>query len=91
MTFPVLVEASEDRYTATLVGAPDVRVTAATRAEAIAALKAEIAQRVGHGELISLDVETGGIAALAGKYASDPTLIQISHEAYQQRDAERPE
>jgi hypothetical protein len=91
MTFPVLVEACEDRFTATLVGVPDVRVTAATRAEAIAALKVEIAQRVGHGELLSVEVETGGIAALAGKYASDPTLVQISDDLYQQRDAERPE
>jgi len=91
MTFPVLVEACEDRFTATLVGGPDARVTAATRAESIAALKAEIAQRVGHGELLSVEVETGGIAALAGKYASDPTRIQITDDLYRQRDADRPE
>ena len=90
MTFPVFVEAYENRFTATLVGAPELRVTASTRAEAIAALKAQIAQRVGQGELISLEVQPVGVVGLAGKYASDPTLAEISREAYHQRDAERP-
>ena len=88
MTFPVLVESHEGRFSATLVGTSDVRAIAATRGEAIAALKAEIAQRVGHGELVSLEVDTVPVSSLAGKYASDPTLLEICEEAYRQRDAE---
>ena len=90
VTFSVFVEAYENRFTATLVGAPEVRVTASTRAEEIAALKAEIAQRVGQGELISLEVQPAGVVGLAAKYASDPTLAEISRDAYLDRDARRP-
>ena len=88
MTFPVVVEPCDGQFAATLVGAPDVRVVGPTRADAIAALRAEIAHRIGRGELLSLEVDTVGAADLAGKYAEDPTLRQICADAYQRRDAE---
>ena len=89
MTFPVLVELSEGRFAATLVGAPQVRVVGSTREEAIAALRAEIAQRVQRGELLTLEIDALGVADFAGKYADDPTLRPICAEAYRQRDRER--
>ncbi len=89
MTFPVLVEACDGQFAASLVGVPNVRVVGPTRSQAIAALKAEIEHRVALGELLSLDIETIGVSSLAGKYDTDPTLRTICDEAYQARDAER--
>jgi hypothetical protein len=89
MTFPVLVEAQNGHFTASLVGVPSLSVVESTRSQAIAALKAEIRQRVELGELLSLEIDTIGISDLAGKYSDDPTLREICEQAYQMRDAER--
>ena len=88
MTFPVHLEPCEGRFAATLVGAPDVRVVAATRDEAISALKSQIAKRVAQGELFSVEVGPAGATELAGSYATDPSIRQICSEAYENRDAE---
>ena len=90
MTFPVLVKAQEGKYTASLAGAPSVRVLEPTRSEAIAALKSEIQLRIERGELLSLEIEVGGVSSLAGKYRDDPSLREICAEVYQLRDADRP-
>lgn len=89
MTFPVVVEACEGQFAASLVGVPNVRVVGPTRSQAIDALKEELEHRVALGELLSLDIETIGICSLAGKYEADPTLRTICDEAYQLRNAER--
>ena len=89
MTFPVVVEARDGQFVASLVGAPNVRVVGPTRSQAIDALKVEIEHRVALGELLSLDIETIGVSSLAGKYEADPTLRPICDDAYQARDAER--
>jgi hypothetical protein len=91
MSFPILVEAVNGQFAASLIGAPNVRVVKPNRAQAIAGLKAEIQQRVALGELLSLEIDAVGVSDLAGKYGSDPTLRQISDEAYQPRDSERIE
>ena len=88
MTFPVHVEPCEGRFAATLVGAPEVRVVASTRDEAISALKNQISQRVAQGELFSVEVGAVGVAELAGKCAADPSIRQICDDAYAERDAE---
>jgi len=88
MTFPVLVQPVDGQFAATLVGAPDVRVTASTRAEALAALEAAIEQRLVQGERVALEVGRRGVAGLAGKFRDDPTLREICEEAYQQRNSE---
>jgi hypothetical protein len=88
MTFPVVVEACDGQFVASLVGAPNVHVVGPTRSQAIEALKEELGYRVARGELLSLDIETIGVSSLAGKYAVDPTLRTICDEAYQLRDAE---
>jgi hypothetical protein len=89
MTFPVLVEVHDGQFAASLVGAPDLRVVEPTRAQAIAALEAELQQRVERGELLSLDISVMSVSSLAGKYSDDPTLRDICDQAYQSRDAER--
>jgi hypothetical protein len=88
MTFPVLIEANDGQFAASLLGAPNVRVVEPTRSQAIAALKAEIEQRIQLGELLSLEIELVGVLSLAGKYSTDPTLREICDSAYQLRDAE---
>jgi len=88
MTFPILVVPWEGQFAAELVGAPEVRVVGSTRGEAIAGVKAEIAERIGRGELLSLEIDALGATDLAGKYAADPTLAEICADAYSQRDAE---
>jgi hypothetical protein len=89
MTFPVVVEACEGQFAASLVGVPNVRMVGPTRSQAIDALKAVIEHRIALGGLLSLEIETTGVASLAGKYETDPTLRAICDEAYQLRDAER--
>lgn len=89
MSFPILVEAVNGQFEASLIGAPNVRVVKPNRAQAIAGLKAEIQQRVALGELLSVEIDAISVSDLAGKYGSDPTLRQISDEAYQLRDTAR--
>ncbi len=89
MTFPVLVEACDGQFTASLVGAPNVRVVGPTRSQAVDALKAVIEHRIALGELLSLEIDAIGVSSLAGKYNADPTLRTICDDAYQMRDAER--
>jgi predicted RNase H-like HicB family nuclease len=89
MTFPVLVEACDGQFTASLVGVPNVRVVGPTRSQAVEALKAVIEHRIALGELLSLEIDAIGVSSLAGQYNADPTLRTICDDAYQMRDAER--
>jgi hypothetical protein len=86
MTFTAVVSPLESQFTAALVGEPEIRAVGQTREAAVAALTEEVSQRVERGELISLDVQTVGVTALAGKYRDDPTLEEICSQAYRERD-----
>jgi hypothetical protein len=90
MTFPVVIEPCDGQFSAALVGAPMIRAIGPTRDEALAALQADLAQRLARGELVSLEIAPAGVSALAGKYRTDPTLREICEEAYRTRNAERP-
>jgi hypothetical protein len=59
-----------------------------TRAEALAALQANLAQWLAHEELMSLELPPVGVSGLAGHYQTDPTLREICAEAYRLRDTE---
>lgn len=86
MTFAVKVESTDDRFTAVLLGAPDVQSTGATASEALAALRKEIEERTRSGRLCSVDVPTSGLSTFAGWFRDDPTLREICEEAYRLRD-----
>lgn len=90
MTFPVFVEAQNGHFVASLAGIPELTAAENTRERAIIALRAIIQQRMEQGDLVSLEMDTLSVSALAGKYKNDPTLRDICEEAYQLRDAERP-
>ena len=86
MTFAVMVETTDDRYTAVLLGAPEVQSTGSTAAEAVDALRKEIERRTRSGRLCAVDVQTVGLSTFAGKFRDDPTLREICEEAYRLRD-----
>jgi hypothetical protein len=88
MTFSAVVNPYQDRYAASLVGEPEISAVGGTREAAIAALRTEVAHRVGRGELIALEIEPIAVTDLAGKYRDDPTLDSICADAYRERDAE---
>jgi len=88
MTFPVIVQPSDGQFEAALVGAPDVRASASTREQALAALESAIAKRLDQGELVALEIRRGGLAGLFGKYRDDPTLREICETAYRERDTD---
>jgi hypothetical protein len=88
MTFSVIVHSTAGQFEASLVGAPDLRATAPTRAEALAALESALENRVKQGELVTLEIGRKGLAGLFGKYRDDPTLQDICDEAYRERDAD---
>ena len=87
MTFPVMVHLSQGEFEASLVGAPEVRATASTRAQALANLESAISKRLDQGELVMLEVRRRGLTGLFGKFRDDPTLREICEEAYKDRDA----
>ena len=59
-------------------------------AKSAASLKTKIRQSLESGELCLLELEPAGLAGLAGKYESDPTLADICEEAYLARKAACP-
>ena len=91
MSFPVFVHQDNGQFVATLVGAPDVRVTAHTREAALAEMQATLEKHASEGELVFLSLPPRGVMAIAGKYRDDPTLQDICDEIYRNRDAEPKE
>ena len=91
MSFPVSIHQDNGHYIATLVGSPDVRVTAPTREAALAEMQIVLDQRFSKGELVSLKVPSEGFLAGAGKYRDDPFLLDICAEIYRERNAEPKE
>ncbi len=91
MSFPVFINQDNGHFVATLVGSPDVRVTAPSRESALAEMRLVLKQRMSQGELVFLDLEPEGILAMAGKYRDDPTIQDICDEIYRERDAEPKE
>lgn len=89
MAFPILVQQTNGRFTATLTAVPAVSGVAETRSGALAALQPEVQSRLNSGELAVLKIECGGVSQLAGRFADDPTLREICADVYAARDAER--
>lgn len=90
MTIPVLVEQQNGKYTASVLGSPQLRATGETKDQASAALRAVLLPQVATGGLTFLDIEPQGVTALAGKYKDDPGWKEIwddvATEAYRHRD-----
>ena len=91
MSFPVFIHQDNGHFVATLVGSPEVRVSAPTRDAALAEMRSVLDKRFAMGELVFLEVPSEGILAAAGEFRDDPFLTEIREEAYRQRDAEPKE
>jgi hypothetical protein len=89
MTVPVWVEQSNGKFTATILGAPQVKAQADTKEQAVAAVTAQLRNAIAHGQVVFVDPGFVGVSGLAGKYKDDPTLREICEEAYRLRDADR--
>ena len=72
MNFPVSIESSEGRFTASLLGAPEVRVSGATRQVAISELRRVVSQRVANGQIASLEIPPGSVTDFIGVFQDDP-------------------
>ena len=91
MTFSILIQPDNGQFAAQLVGDHDLRIVRPTRDEALNAIEAELRLRVERGELVSVNVADRGVAAVAGKFADDPTLQDVCDEIYARRDRQRDE
>lgn len=87
MTLPVVVTPSEGQFVAVLLGTPEITGAGPSRADAIAALRADLLKRTRQGELTWIDIEPSGVSGLAGSFADDPTLRDVCAEIYRERDA----
>ena len=89
MSFPIWVHQENGHFRASLLGSPDLCVTAPTRETALAQMHTLLQDRYRSGELVMMNVQPD-LMDLAGKYKDDETLTEICEEIYRQRDAERP-
>jgi hypothetical protein len=60
--------------------------TGDTKDGAVAALRADLLNRVARTEIVLIDLEPRGLLAAAGAFKDDPTLDDIVREAYRHRD-----
>lgn len=88
MTVSVFIESTGGQFCASVVGSPQLRCVRPSRAEAIAALQNELAQKVAAGELVNIDLPPVGVSGLAGLFKDDPTLSEIIDDIYRERDAD---
>jgi hypothetical protein len=91
MTIPVLIQQTDGQFCASLVGSPDLRCVRPSRAEALAALQTELAQKVAADELVNLEIPPLGVSGLSGRFRDDPELHEICQEIYCERAAQKPQ
>ncbi len=89
MTVPVWVEQSNGKFTATVVGAPQMRAEAPTKDQAVASLKAQLHDRVTSGEMVIVDVPPP--PSPARRYTDDEIEVmrELTAEIYRERDAQK--
>ena len=88
MTFPIRVERDNGRFVAQLIGAPEVSASGASQSSAIDALREVVSKQLEQGRLATIDVSPVSVTSLFGTFSDDPTLLEISEEAYRRRDSE---
>jgi hypothetical protein len=89
MTFPILVQPTDGRFHASVLGSPAITADGATKQEALDALRANINERLANGELVLLDVPYRAVTDFAGLFKDDPTLKEIVEGIYRERDAQK--
>ncbi len=88
MTVPVWVEQSDGKFTATVIGAPQVAADGATKEQAVAAVTAQLRNRMAAGEVVPVDVP----APLPPRnYTTEEVeaMREMCAETYRERDAQK--
>ena len=87
MTVPVWVEQQNGTFTASVPGVPQLRSTAGTKDEAVAALVATLTDCQTHGELVLVNLSPAAPRP-ARRYSDEEleVLRELTAEAYRHRD-----
>ena len=91
MTIPVWVEQQNGRFTATVLGAPQLRAVGPTKDDAVAALRSSLNERAATGELTTLDVPVPA-AELPVRHYTEDELAEMREqvaEIYRERDEQK--
>lgn len=90
-SLPVVVEEKDGAFVAAVLGSPELRATADSRALAVAALQVDLAARVARGELATIEVGPPVPPAPRRRYTpkQEAELLRQMEEAYRERDEEK--
>jgi hypothetical protein len=89
MTVPVWVEQSNGKFTATVLGAPQVKAEGATKEQAVAAVTAQLRDRVTTGEVVLVDVPPAPLPFRQVSPEEAAAWRELCEEIYRERDAQK--
>jgi hypothetical protein len=82
-------EEPEGQFTAELLGAPDIRATAATREQAIEQVRALLQEQVDLGSIAAIEIpRRNSLMEFAGMWKDDPTFDNYLEEIRKFREEE---
>jgi hypothetical protein len=88
MTFPIWVEQQNGKFTASVLGSPQVKAEGATKEQAVAAIRAQLQNRMAAGEVVLVNVPT---PLPVRNYTPEEIEImrEMCAEIYRERDAQK--
>jgi hypothetical protein len=89
MTVPVWVEQSNGKFTATVLGAPQVKAEGATKEQAVAAVTAQLQSRMTAGEVILVTVSPPPLPFRQVSPEEAQAWRELCEEIYRERDAQK--
>lgn len=89
MTVPVWIEQSNGKFTATVIGAPQVTADGMTKVQAVAAVTAQLNSRITAGEVVLVDVPAPPSPARSYSPEDAEAMREMCAEVYRERDAQK--
>ncbi len=89
MTVPVWVEQSNGTFTASVLGAPQVSASGATKEQAVSAVTAQLQNRMTAGEVVLVDVPDPPLPFRQVSPEDAAALREMCAEIYRERDAQK--
>ena len=89
MTVPVWVEQSNGTFTASVLGAPQVKAEGATKEQAVSAVTAQLQNRMTAGEVVLVDVPDPPLPFRQVSPEDAVALREMCAEIYRERDAQK--
>lgn len=91
MTVSVLLTPRDGKYTAAVLGSPEVRAEGDSELSAISALKEELDRRQRAGQIVLLEISPVALSQRRRPYTAEENAIldEIVAEAYRLRDEEK--